>query len=141
MLKTVLVTKPGFRQGGFSRGLLLIDLALDTVVRRRTVAGVPARIVITAGDNGVHSKRGPHYGPRWEAPDVRTKDWRTGLEGKVAFLVAVLRKLDDGPVTISETRQGWPCAVTTHYYAVLEHHGRRDEHLHFQVRRGRTVVV
>jgi len=137
-LKTVLLCKDGYRQGGFSRGLLYITLAQDAVVRRR-LPGVPARIVVTAGSNGSHSAHGPHYTPRYEANDVRTKGWPTSLEGKVAFMVSVMRELKDGPVTVSETRQGWPCAFTFHYYAVLEHHGKRREHLHFQVRRGKTI--
>lgn len=140
-MKTVLVTKEGYRQGGFSRGLLCLLLALDSVVRRKRVGGVPARVVITAGSNGRHSKKGPHYAPRFEGLDVRTKDWPVTKIKKISFMMTVLEELDNENVRFGLNRRGWPCAFSAHYYGVLEHYGLESEHLHFQVAKNQTIGV
>ena len=140
MLKAVLVCKDGYRQGGYSRGLLYIKLAQDRAVRDNVVPGIPSRIVFTAGSNGKHSTKGPHFKPRWEANDVRTKDWRVSLERKESFMAAVLVNLDDGPLQRGHTRQGWVKIWTANYIAILEWPGGKHEHIHTQVRIGRTIT-
>ena len=121
-------------------GLLYIKLAQDRVVRDRVVPGLPARIVFTAGSNGKHSTKGPHFKPRWEANDVRTKDWAVTLERKETFMAAVLVELDDGPLQRGKTRQGWVKIWTANYIAILEHPRKSREHIHTQVRIGRTIT-
>ncbi len=137
--KTVLITKAGYRQAGYSRGLILIHLSIDTVLRRR-LPGVPQRLKLTAGSNGPHSATGPHYGPRWEACDLESKvivesaEWTAGMN-KRAFLEAAMTEL--GPIILY--REDYTKVFTAHYFGWLEAEGTRNEHYHFQVRRGKTI--
>ena len=135
-LKTVLVTKPGFRAGGFSRGLLRIFLALDGVVRRQLVPGVPRQVTITAASNGHHSPTSAHYKPRYEGVDTRTHDFTNDL-AKREFIQMVLQALNDGSVT----QRGPDKFFTRNYFAWLENLGKSSEHIHWQVRKGRTIRV
>ena len=140
--KCVLVTKPGYRTAMVSRGLLMIQLACDRVVRDRLVAGCPKKLTLTAGSNGRHSANGPHYVPRCEALDVRSKDFidkagRSAAEHKRHFLVEVAVALDNGSIL-----RVWDddCKVVTRdYFLWLEKEGQRSEHFHIQVRKGHTI--
>ncbi len=137
--KTVLITKPGYRQAGYSRGLIYIHLALDAVLRRRML-GVPVQLKLTAGSNGAHSKRSAHYPPRFEGCDAESKVIRSvggSLAGdlKRAFLRAVMRELGE----IILFREDDTKVFTAHYFGWLEAEHQRREHFHFQVRKGHTI--
>ncbi len=142
--KTVLITKAGYRQAGYSRGLMLIHLALDTVLRER-LPGVPVQLKLTAGSNGTHSAKGPHYAPRFESCDVESKPI-TGLLSKSGavteaggnkrgFLEAVMGELGE----IILYREGDTKVFTKDYFGWLEAEGTPNEHYHFQVRKNRTI--
>lgn len=132
--KTVLKTKRGYRAAGYSRGGLLIRLAIDTVCRRR-LPGVPRTIVLTCGTEA-HTT-GAHPLPRAEAVDVRTNaGFRDGM-AKRDFLDEVMREL--GRLILRrQGRKGYE-VFTEHYYAILEHEGKRKEHIHIQVRQRHTI--
>ncbi len=137
--KTVLITKPGYRQAGYSRGLILIHLAVDTVLRER-LPGVPQRLKLTAGSNGDHSARGPHYAPRFEGCDVESKPITaspglTAEENKRGFLEAVMQDLGE----IILYREDDTKVFTAHYFGWLEAEHKQREHFHLQVRKGHTI--
>ncbi len=130
-LKVVLKTKRGYRQDGYSRGVLFILLAFDTVVRSR-LRGVPATAVLTAGTND-HSA-GAHF--RREAEDLRSKTFPSG-NAKRVFLAAVMAELQ--PVTKWKELEHGYGVWTKDYYGELEYEGQRREHFHVQVRIGHTI--
>jgi hypothetical protein len=136
----VLVTKPGYRQDGFSRGLLCLLLALDTICREGG-DGWPTSLLITAGSNG-HTTGG-HVLPRCEALDVRTRavgdrphTFRDG-DAKRSFLEVWAHAMDDGPI-LRQWADGTQI-VTARYFFQLEGEDTADEHAHAQVRRGHTI--
>ena len=142
--KCVIVTKPGFRQTGFSLGLLTILEAIDHVVRVRRVPGCPRQVTLTAGSNG-HNKGG-HVMPRVEAADIRSKDFKDGVLPRTNavrrapfvkrhFLVEVMAELQPVVRIYDDGRK----IVTADYFGQLEHEGKRNEHFHFQVRKGHTI--
>lgn len=132
--KTVIKTKRGYRAAGYSRGGLLIRLAIDTVCRRR-LSGVPRTIVLTSGTDS-HTT-GAHPLPRAEAVDVRTNAGFRDGDAKRAFLGEVMRTL--GRLTLRrQGRKGYE-VFTRHYYGKLEYEGQQREHIHLQVRRGHTI--
>lgn len=132
--KVVLKTKPGYRAAGYSRGGLLIRLAIDTVCRRR-LPGVPRTIVLTSGTDS-HTT-GAHSLPRAEAVDVRSKTFRSSRV-KTDFLMDVMKELE--PIRRAGQPPGEDFEVLTdHYYGILEYEGQRREHIHIQVRRGHTI--
>ena len=138
--KVVLLTKAGYRQAGYSRGLILLHLGLDTVCREGG-DGWPPRLVLTAGSND-HTTGG-HAMPRCDAVDVRcrTSGTRPGAfrdaRAKREFLVRWAVVMHDGPILrVWETGTK---IVTAHYFFWLEAEGRPREHVHAQVRRGRTI--
>lgn len=135
ILKTVLVTKPGFRAGGFSTGLLHILSALDHIIRQQLVPGAPQQLTLTAASNGRHSKTSAHYTPRYEAVDTRTHDF-SGTLAKREFIQMVIQALNDGPIT----NRGPNKFFTENYFAWLENLGKPSEHIHWQVRKGHTIV-
>ena len=137
--KTVLITKLKYRQAGYSRGLILIHLAIDTVLRNR-LAGVPQRLKLTAGSNGRHSPKGAHYAPRFEGCDLESKPIRRGAgfpaeDNKRHFLGEVMWEL--GIITLSRAND--TKIFTADYFGWLEGEGTRREHFHFQVRKGHTI--
>ncbi len=132
--KVVIKTKRGYRAAGYSRGGLLIRLAIDTVCRRH-FPGVPRTIVLTSGTDS-HTT-GAHPLPRAEAVDVRTNAGFRNRENKRDFLWAVLRELDHN-LRAREGAKGYE-VFTRHYYALLEHEGKRKEHGHIQVRQRHTI--
>ncbi len=138
--KVVLLTKGGYRQAGFSRGLLYLLLGLDEVCRQGG-DGWPAKLVLTAGSNA-HTTGG-HALPRCDAVDVRTKTsgtrpgaFRDG-HAKRAFLVVWALAMEDGPL-LKTWEQGTK-VVTAHYFFWLEAEGQPREHVHAQVRMGMTI--
>lgn len=136
-LKVVLLTKPGYRQDGYSRGVILLHLAIDTVMRQRA-EGVPRTLTLTAGTNA-HSSGG-HF--RREAVDARSKTFRGPHAARVkrGFLFAVLAELRDGRTWSREEGGRGPYQVfTEHYFGQLEHEGKQNEHFHWQVRKGHTI--
>ena len=140
--KCVMVTKPGFRQAGISRGLCYILLAVDDVTRTRH-PGAPKRVRLTAGSNA-HT-RGGHAMPRVEALDVGSKEFRDG-DAKRHFLWSVMLVLGDNDKLLAGRHNPlvkvWDDdrkIVTHHYFGQLEHEGKRNEHFHIQVRRGHTI--
>lgn len=137
--KTVLITKPGYRQAGYSRGLIYIHLAIDTVLRQR-LPGVPVRLKLTAGSNGKHSEGGSHYAPRFEGCDLESKPITaspglTAEENKRNFLEAVMMEL--GKIIL--TREDDTKVFTEHYFGWLEAEHKQREHFHWQVRKGHTI--
>ncbi len=132
--KTVIKTKRGYRAAGYSRGGLLIRLAVDTVCRRR-LSGVPRTIALTSGTDS-HTT-GAHPLPRAEAVDVRTNAGFRDGDAKRRFLRNVLWTLGRD-MWAREGSKGYE-VFTKHYYAILEHEGKRKEHFHIQVRRGHTI--
>lgn len=146
--KVVLLTKPGYRQAGFSRGLLYLLLGLDTVCREGG-DGWPKQLLLTAGSND-HTTGG-HPLPRCEAVDVRTKPhggrphvFRDAL-AKREFLyrwAAVVGAEDKRHATSSPIVRVWEKGtkiITLYYFFWLEGEGTAREHLHAQVRKGRTI--
>jgi hypothetical protein len=138
--KVVLLTKAGYRQAGFSRGLLVLLLGLDTVCRQGG-DGWPSKLLLTAGSND-HTTGG-HALPRCDAVDVRTKPsgdrpyvFRDGA-AKRAFLSLWAHAMDDGPVL--RVWEDGTKLVTAHYFFWLEAEGESREHIHAQVRKGMTI--
>ena len=138
--KVVLLTKAGYRQAGYSRGLLCLLLGLDEVCRDGG-DGWPPTLVLTAGSNA-HTTGG-HALPRCDAVDVRTKPsgarpgaFRDG-RAKRAFLVVWALAMEDGPIL--RTWAEGTKVVTAHYFFWLEKEGLGAEHIHAQVRRGMTI--
>lgn len=138
--KVVLLTKAGYRQTGFSRGLIFLLLGLDAICRQGG-DGWPARLILTAGSND-HTAGG-HVLPRCDAVDVRTRKsgtrpgaFRDGA-AKRAFLRRWAMAVDDG--TILRTWEHDTKIVTPHYFFWLEAEGERREHVHSQVRKGHTI--
>ncbi len=138
--KVVLVTKAGYRQAGFSRGLILLLLGLDTVCRQGG-DGWPKRLVITAGSND--HDFGGHAMPRCDAVDVRCRKsgtrpgaFRDAL-AKRLFLHLWAAAMDDGPI-LRIWEKGTK-VVTAHFFFWLEAEGTAREHVHAQVRRGMTI--
>ena len=138
--KVVLLTKPSYRQAGYSRGLIFLHLGLDTVCRQGG-DGWPKKLLISAGSND-HSSGG-HAMPRCDAVDVRckksgTRPWvfRDGL-AKRAFLQVWAVAMQDGPIL--KTWEHGTKVVTAHYFFWLEAEGEGREHVHAQVRRGMTI--
>lgn len=138
--KVVLLTKAGYRQAGFSRGLILLLLGLDTVCRQGG-EGWPKKFLISAGSNDHDS--GGHAMPRCDAVDVRTRKHGTRpwvfRDGRVKrqFLQRWAVALDDGPIL--RTWEHSTKVVTAHYFLWLESEGKAREHVHGQVRRGTTI--
>lgn len=138
--KVVLRTKAGYRQAGFSRGLLCLLLGLDTVCREGG-DGWPPTLILTAGSND-HTTGG-HALPRCDAVDVRTQTsgtrpgaFRDG-PAKRAFLVVWALGMADGPIL--KTWEAGTKVVTAHYFFWLEAEGQTREHVHAQVRTGHTI--
>ena len=132
-LRVVLKTKPGYEQQGYSRGVLFILLAFDTVIRQR-LRGVPRTLTLTAGTND-HSA-GAHF--RCEAEDARSKTGFRGPLFKRDFLSAVMAELE--PIVRWTDDAGEDFQVfTAHYWGTLENEGEEDEHFHVQVRRGHLI--
>lgn len=138
--KVVLVTKPGYRQAGFSRGLIFLLLGLDTVCRQGG-PGWPKKLLLSAGSND-HTKGG-HAMPRCDAVDVRsakrgTRPWVfRDAAAKRAFLQLWAVAMNDGPIL--KTWENGTKIVTEHYFFWLESEGKSREHFHAQVRRGKRV--
>lgn len=111
--------KPTVRFRGFTPALLHILTVLDRYVRLAPleggIPGVPAAVTITSGSDS-HAVGG-HV--RAEAVDVRTKDFATGF-AKHQFAAALRAAL--GP----------------DFYVDLEAEGHENEHLHVQLRQGKT---
>ena len=138
--KVVIVTKRGYRQAGYSRGLMCLHLALDTVCRQGG-DGWPSKFVLGAGSND-HTKGG-HAMPRCDALDVRTRKsgarpgaFRDG-KAKRQFLQFWALAIHDGPVL--RTWDHGRKVVTANYYFWLEAEGEAREHVHAQVRKGHTI--
>jgi hypothetical protein len=138
--KVVLLTKAGYRQAGYSRGLMYLHLALDMVCRQGG-DGWPPKFYLTAGSNDHTS--GGHAMPRCDALDVRTRKsgtrpgaFRDG-EAKRSLIRRWAMAVDDG--TILRTWEHGTKIVTAHYFFWLEAEGKRREHVHAQVRRGMTI--
>ena len=138
--KVVLVTKPGYRQAGFSRGLLFLLLGLDTVCRQGG-PGWPKKLLLSAGSNA-HTTGG-HAMPRCDAVDVRSKKkggrpWVfRDAAAKRQFIHLWALAMDDGPIL--KTWENGTKIVTAHYFFWLEKEGLSAEHFHAQVRRGMTI--
>ncbi len=138
--RVVLVTKPGYRQAGYSRGLILLHLGLDTVCRQGG-DGWPKKLLLSAGSNA--HKTGGHAMPRCDAVDVRsakrgTRPWVfRDAAAKRAFLQLWAVAMQDGPIL--KTREHGTKIVTAHYFFWLESEGKAREHFHAQVRRGMTI--
>jgi hypothetical protein len=129
----VLAVKRGYRQDGYSRGVLRILMALDTICRQRS-QGVPLSLVLTSGTNAHTS--GAHPPPRCEAVDVRSTTFAS-TSAKRMFLARVMDELEPHGWSRTTTT-GYEC-FTTQFYGVLEYLGQPREHFHLQVRKGRTV--
>jgi len=102
--------------------------SLDRVARIRA-----ADLTVTSGSDG-HPATSSHG--RGRAFDVRTHGL-TDIE-KVELLNDVLDDLDDGQTTTLTIAGIWWARATDHWFGQIEAHGQPNEHLHLQLRNGRT---
>lgn len=100
--------------------------AIDTVSR------IYNPLTVTSACDGEHSgSDDPHK--RGEAYDVRSHDFDDAT--KRIVLVNVMMALEDGEPVAQDTG-GY---VTEHFFGWIEQAGTRDEHMHFQLRRGAAL--
>ena len=97
----------------------------------RAARGVPGDVTITCGTDS-HAETDPHT--RGEAYDVRTHDLSENDKRYLLreVLIGVQENVDDAPKDASIG------LATRYFYGQLEHPGEAGEHLHVQIRKGKT---
>lgn len=122
-----LTVKPGVLFTTIAPAGFRILAALHTVAHDLRVP-----LVITSACDGAHAgPNDPHH--RGEAYDVRTHSLPEAV--KDDLLAAVLLELSGHEEPIQAVSIGY---ATTLFYAQLEERGGENEHLHVQLRNGRT---
>jgi hypothetical protein len=127
----VLRVKPGVLFTTIAPAGFRLLAAIDKAARVLSV-----ELTITSACDGEHSgPNDPHH--RGEAYDVRTHGLTDGI--KDAVLRVVLTELRDNEPALPRPVEGTPRSLATvRFFGFLESAGGANEHLHFQLRRGRV---
>jgi hypothetical protein len=127
----IVLVKPGVSFATIAPAGFRLLGAIDAAARRLAVT-----LTITSGCDGAHSgPDDPHH--RGEAYDVRSRDLADAIKG--AVLAEIMRACNDDGVGPARPVPGIASSLASaKFFGFLEAAGTDNEHLHIQLRKGRS---